>query len=194
MPILLLCAISLCPELENQREAHGPGNGRRIPGLRAGVERRRLRRRVGDDRGRHGERRGSSTAKADEDVGSSVGRAIAMGGGGGDKRRAPRASNDKIDLTGATRDESLPRHRSGVTGPQALEARHDLPGAALADAEQFLDRQASADNDVVRSSACCWEKASVVVEALSAITRGRTRRRPLHLSISEGVAAAGAAT
>ena len=61
---------------------------------------------------------------------------------GGDKRRSPRASNDKIDLTGATRDESLPRHRRGVTGPQALEARHDLPGAALADAEQFLDRQA----------------------------------------------------
>ena len=28
----------------------------------------------------HGEKRGSSTAKADEDVGSSVGRAIAMGG------------------------------------------------------------------------------------------------------------------
>ena len=44
-------------------------------------------------------------------------------GGGGDKRRDPRASNDKIDLTGATRDESLPRHHCGAAGPQALEAR-----------------------------------------------------------------------
>ena len=92
------------------------------------------------ERGRHGERRGSSTAKADEDVGSSVGRTIATGGD--DKRRDPRASNDKIDLTGATRDESLPRHRRGVTDPQSLEARHDLSCAALAHTEELLDRRA----------------------------------------------------
>ena len=72
----------------------------------------------------HGERRGSSTAKADEDVGSSVGRAIAMGG------------------CGATRDESLPRHRRGVTDPQSLETRHDLSCTALTHTEELLDRQA----------------------------------------------------
>ena len=62
---------------------------------------------------------------------------------GGDKRRDPRASHDKIDLTGATRDESLPRHRRGVTDPQALEARHDLSCAALAHTEELLDRRRS---------------------------------------------------
>ena len=40
------------------------------------------------------------------------------------------------------RDESLPRHRRGVTDPQALEARHDLPCAALAHTEELLDRRA----------------------------------------------------
>ena len=69
-----------------------------------------------------------------------MGRTIATGGD--DKRRDPRASNDKIDLTGATRDESLPRHRRGVTDPQALEARHDLSCAALAHTEELLDRRA----------------------------------------------------
>ena len=40
------------------------------------------------------------------------------------------------------RDESLPRHRRGVTDPQALEARHDLSCAALAHTEELLDRRA----------------------------------------------------
>ena len=40
------------------------------------------------------------------------------------------------------RDESLPRHRRGVTDPQALETRHDLSCAALAHTEELLDRQA----------------------------------------------------
>ena len=49
---------------------------------------------------------------------------------GGDKRRAPRASNDKIDLTGATRDESLPRHRRGRRhrlGARAAPRRQGRP-------------------------------------------------------------------
>ena len=60
----------------------------------------------------------------------------------GNKTANPRASNDKIDGTGATCDESLPRHRRGVTDPQALEARHDLSCAALAHTEELLDRRA----------------------------------------------------
>ena len=40
------------------------------------------------------------------------------------------------------RDESLPRHRCGVTDPQALEARHDLSCAAPAHTEELLDRRA----------------------------------------------------
>ena len=40
------------------------------------------------------------------------------------------------------RDESLPRHRRGVTDPQSLEARHDLSCAALAHTEEFLYRRA----------------------------------------------------
>ena len=40
------------------------------------------------------------------------------------------------------RDESLPRHRRGVTDPQSLEARHDLSCAALAHTEELLDRRA----------------------------------------------------
>ena len=40
------------------------------------------------------------------------------------------------------RDESLPRHRRGVTDPQSLEARHDLSCAAPAHTEELLDRRA----------------------------------------------------
>ena len=40
------------------------------------------------------------------------------------------------------RDESLPRHRLGVTDPQSLEAHHDLSCAALAHTEEFLYRRA----------------------------------------------------
>ena len=40
------------------------------------------------------------------------------------------------------RDESLPRHRRGVTDPQSLEARHDLSCAAPAHTEEFLYRRA----------------------------------------------------
>ena len=40
------------------------------------------------------------------------------------------------------RDESLSRHRRGVTDPQALKARHDLSCAAPAHTEELLDRQA----------------------------------------------------
>ena len=40
-----------------------------------------------------------------------------------------------------TGDESRPRHRRGVTDPQALEARHDLSCAALAHTEELLDRR-----------------------------------------------------
>ena len=41
-----------------------------------------------------------------------------------------------------TGDESRPRHRRGVTDPQALEPRHDLSCAVLAHTEEFLDRLA----------------------------------------------------
>ena len=41
-----------------------------------------------------------------------------------------------------TGDESRPRHRRGVTDPQALKARHDLSCAALAHTEELLDRRA----------------------------------------------------